>query len=148
MNGAYRDDVPPAAPDARRAAFAAFVRRALDHAKTTRGWSVPRIADESRVGDSTIYRWRDGDWQRSPLADQVAAFCDALDIPRSAAWAILWPDRGARPKATEPAPMDPDVEVLLRRLVDPNVPTEEKFLIRETLRGLAARATRRGRPAG
>lgn len=101
----------------------------------------------SGVGDSTIYRWRDGDWQRSPLADQVLAFCDALDIPFAAASSILWPSKGERPQATAPAPMDPDIQELARRLVDPNVPDQEKFLIRETIRSLAARTTRRGRDA-
>jgi hypothetical protein len=35
--------------------------------------------------------------------------------------------------------MDPDVEALLRRLVDPNVAEAEKFHIRETIRYLAYR---------
>jgi hypothetical protein len=47
--------------------------------------------------------------------------------------------------------MDPDVEALLRRLVDPNVSDAEKFHIRETIRYLAYRPllpsdpSRRGR---
>ncbi|PZF99315.1 transcriptional regulator, partial [Micromonospora deserti] len=53
-----------------------------------------------------------------------------------------------------PPPMDPDVEALLRRLVDPNVSDAEKFHIRETIRYLAYRPTlpvgarKRGKQAG
>ena len=56
----------------------------------------------------------------------------------------------ARPAPAAP-PMDPDVEALLRRLVDPNVSDAEKFHIRETIRYLAYRPllpsdpSRRGR---
>lgn len=135
----------PVTPDARRANFAAFVHRALAHAKAARGWSIPQVAKESGVGDSTIYRWRDGDWTRSPYADQVAAFCDALDIPVTVAFEILWPGKSSRPRATAPMPSDPDLEVLARRLADPNVPDQEKYLIREVIRGLAARPERPGR---
>lgn len=147
MPGPYLDFVP-ATSDARRVNFAEFVKRALAHAKASRGWSIPRIAEESGVGDSTLYRWRDGDWQRSPLADQVAAFCDALDIPVSAAFSILWPGKTGRPADSVPLPTEPALDVLARRLVDPNVPEDEKYLIRELVRGLAARSTRRGRDVG
>lgn len=147
VGGAYLDQVP-ASQDARRDAFAQFVIRALAHAKETRGWSVPKIAQLSGLGDSTIYRWRDADWKSSPNGDQVAAFCNTLDIPVTAAFSILWPGKGDKPSAPRPLPMDPDFELLLRRLVDPNVPETEKFHIRETIRALAARATRSGRDAG
>lgn len=129
----------------RRDAFAEFVKRALRQADESRGWSVPRVAAASGVGDSTIYRWRDGDWKRDPLAGQVAAFCNALDIPVKTAFDILWPGKDDRPAAPGPLPMDRDFEVLLRQLADPNVSDDEKFLIRETIRGLAARAARRRR---
>lgn len=141
----------PASADARRAAFSRFVTRALEHAKSEKGWSVPTVAEASGVGDSTIYRWRDGDWKRSPLAEQVVAFCDALGIPPSAAFSILWPSRSGRPAEPEPLPLDPDVQTVLRRLRDPNVPEREKFLILETLRSLAARSPGqppKGRRAG
>lgn len=147
IGGAYVDDVP-ASQDARREAFAQFVRRALLHAKETRDWSVPKIAEASGVGDSTIYRWRDGNWRTSPQGDQVAAFCNALDIPTTAAFSILWPGKDEKPAGPVPMPIDPDFEVLLRRLADPNVPETEKYHIRETIRGLAARATRSGREVG
>lgn len=133
----------PATADARRAAFSRFVQRALEYAKTERGWSVPRIAKESGVGDSTIYRWRDGQWQSSPKPEQVVAFCDSLDIPPSAAFLILWPGQRERPAEPEPMPLEPDLQTILRRLRDPDVPEREKFLIRETLRSLAARSPER-----
>lgn len=149
-NGTYRGDVPASA-DARRAAFSRFVERTLEHAKAERGWSVPKVAEASGVGDSTLYRWRDGDWKRSPQPEQVVAFCDALGIPPSAAFSILWPGQDDRPAEPEPLPLDPDLQTVLRRLRDPNVPEREKFLIRETLRSLAARSPEqspKGRRAG
>lgn len=148
MDGTYLDAVPPGATDARRANFAGFVRRALTHAKETRGWGVERIAEASGVGASTIYRWRDGDWRRSPFGDQVAAFCEALDIPYAVAFSILWPDKRDRAQDATPFSTDPDLVTLARRLADPNVPEQEKFLIREVIRGLAARSGRPSREVG
>jgi len=147
VDGTYLDDVS-AVPDARRAAYANFVRRALTHAKATRRWSIPKIAEVSGVGQSTIYRWRDGDWTRSPGGDQVAAFCAALDIPASSAFSILWPNKDERPVDSTPLPTDPDLELLARRLADPAVPEQEKFLIREVISGLAARSARPKRDVG
>lgn len=129
----------PAAPEARKAAFAVLVKRALETAKRERGWSVPRIAQESGVGDSTIYRWRDGDWKRSPQPEQVVAFCDALGLRTETAFRILWPSRGDRPAEPDPAPIPPDVQEVLRRLRDPNVPEQEKYFIARTLSGLIGR---------
>jgi hypothetical protein len=128
-------------------AFAAFVRRAIDHAKTTRGWDIDKIVEESRQGvsRSTIFRWLRGDWKQDPLAAQVMAFCDALSIPPGSAFGILWSGRTDRPPKPEPMPLDPDFEVLLRRLADPAVSEKEKYHIQETVRALAARrVTRRG----
>jgi transcriptional regulator with XRE-family HTH domain len=139
----YRDVVPPSL-EARKQAFAQFVRRAVRMAEQSRGWSVPRIAAEASIGNQTIYRWMKGDWKQSPHPDQVVSFCDALDIPVQAAFMILWPGKADKVPAVEPPPMDPDVQEVLRRLTDPNVPSEEKYLLRETIRQLAARpATRR-----
>ncbi|HEX9519282.1 MAG TPA: hypothetical protein VF940_24280, partial [Streptosporangiaceae bacterium] len=53
---------------------------------------------------------------------------------------ILGWDRSApaRPVPTS-LPMDPDIEALLRRLLDPAVSESEKYHIRETVRYLAYR---------
>ncbi|MET7395568.1 helix-turn-helix transcriptional regulator [Dactylosporangium sp. NPDC005572] len=148
----------PAAPDARRDAWARFVKRVTDNARTTRGWTVPMIAEETKrraargngvsVSPATIYRWINGEWETSPSADAVEAFCDTNDIPVVAAFAILWPGKTGRAKVPEPMPIDPDFETLLRRLQDPNVSEAEKYHIRETIRTLAARPASRERPTG
>lgn len=126
-------------PDARKHAFAAFVRRAVDHAKTARGWSVPRVAKESGVGAATIYRWINGDWTSAPAPDLIEKFCDSLDIPPSAAFVILWPGKNWRGQIPEPLPADPDFELLKRRLADPSTPDREKYHIRATIKSLVIR---------
>jgi transcriptional regulator with XRE-family HTH domain len=103
---------------------------------------VKRILEETGVGKSTLYRWVRGDWTDDPEAAKVRDFCDGLDIPPSAAFLILWPSKSDRAPMVAPAPMDPDVEKVLRRLADPGVPDQEKYLIRETIRGLASRPSR------
>jgi transcriptional regulator with XRE-family HTH domain len=141
--------MPAQSVDVRRQNFAAFVRRALTHAEETRGWSAPRVAQEAGIGSATIYRWRDGTGARSPLPDQVVAFCDALGIPTSVAFAILWPSRDDKPAAPAPLPQDPEVErqtrELLRRIADPNVSDAEKLTIRATLRHLTGEPAAAGR---
>lgn len=133
-----------AAPEARLALFTAFVRRALDRAKTTRGWSVERVAEEAGVSANTIYLWRSGTaWKKFPLAENVEAFCDALAIKPELAFGILWPGRDAKPAEPEPLGPEPDLITLARRLADPSVSREEKYLIRETIRGLASRSAQR-----
>jgi transcriptional regulator with XRE-family HTH domain len=135
------------AHDVRKQAFAAFVRRAAHAAQLNRGWSLPRIAKEAGIGTNTLYRWTKGDWTNSPEAQLVEKFCNTLDIPVDAAFQILWPGGDDRPVDVAPLPTDPDFEILLRRLNDPKVPDEEKFLIRETIRGLVARAVPPARKA-
>jgi transcriptional regulator with XRE-family HTH domain len=132
--------VVPADPGARLAAFTAFVRRALDRARTTRGWSVERVAREAGIGVNTVYLWRGGtDWKQFPKGENVEAFCDALNIPPAAAYMILWPGKSERPGEPEPLGPEPELVTLARKLADPNVSEQEKFLIRETVRGLASR---------
>lgn len=142
----YLEPMPPA-QRARHANFAAFVQRALDQAKLGRGWGVKEVAERSGIARSTVYRWRDGDWKQDPLPGQIVDFCDALDIPPGVAFGILWPGKSDVPVPAEPIPSDPDFRELLRRLEDPNVPDQEKYHIRATIRSLAARpaTARRGR---
>lgn len=124
----------------RREQWAAFVRRQLAHVHVTRGWSVPKVAEAAGIGSNTIYRWRDGRGVRAPLPEQVVAFCDAVGVPASQAFAILWPGKHDGGRATAPQPLDdPDVVAIARKLADPNLPEVERYHLRETLRMLAAR---------
>lgn len=151
----YRHGVTETA-NARKIAFATFVRRALDEARATRAWSGTEVSRRTGVSRQTINRWVRGDWASDPEAERVVAFCEGLGLNPAAAFAALgWDRTAASPRAGQPAPpMDPDVEALLRRLVDPNVSDAEKFHIRETIRYLAYRPTlpvdvrKRGNQAG
>ncbi|MEV0392126.1 helix-turn-helix domain-containing protein [Polymorphospora rubra] len=128
-----------------QAAFARFVRRAIDDAKNERGWTVTDLAARTGVGRSTVFRWLAGDWQDYPELAKVRGFCTALEVPVSAAFRALGlPDGETAPNRvrSEP-PLEADVEVILGRLADPTVPAEEKKLIRDMLRYLAQRPVRR-----
>lgn len=141
----------PASIDVRRDAFAAWVRRVTEHADDTRRLSIPRIAKRAGINDATIYRWRDGTMVGLPKPEQVVAFSDALDIPPSVPFAILWPGKDDEAPEPEPLPADPDVErqvrELMRRLADPDVDDGEKTSIRATIRHLTSAPARR-RTAG
>ncbi|GAB3816028.1 helix-turn-helix domain-containing protein [Micromonospora zhanjiangensis] len=136
----YRHRVPDT-PHGRKIAFAAFVRRALDDARAARAWTGIEVARRTGVSRQTINRWVRGDWSSDPAAERVVAFCTGLGLDPGTAFAALGWDRPApgRPETPPPPPMDPDVEALLRRLVDPEVSDAEKFHIRETVRYLAYR---------
>ncbi len=122
---------------AARSGFARFVRRAVDDAKDQRGWSVTRLAAETGVGRSTLFRWLAGDWQDFPEFATVRGFCRALEIPVNSAFAALGVrDGGDQEQDTEPG-ADADMRVILARLADPATPATEKTIIREMLRYLA-----------
>jgi transcriptional regulator with XRE-family HTH domain len=121
-------------------AFARFVRRAVDDAKTRRGWTVTRLAAETGVGRSTLFRWLAGDCQDFPELSNVRSFCAALEIPVSAAFAALGVRNEEAPPLAEAAARA-DIERIIRRLTDPRVSAEEKTIIRSTLRYLAEGAT-------
>ncbi|MFI6822170.1 multiprotein-bridging factor 1 family protein [Micromonospora sp. NPDC050187] len=126
-------------------AFARFVRRAIDDARQERGWTVTDLAAHTGVGRSTIFRWLAGDWQDYPELAKVRGFCSALDVPVTAAFRALGLPDGA-PAARrrgDDAPVEADVRVILDRLADPAVATEEKHQIRDMLRYLAHRPARR-----
>lgn len=118
-------------------AFGRFVRRAVDEAKTRRGWTVSRLAAETGVGRSTLFRWLAGDNQHFPELASVQSFCTALGIPVSAAFTAL----GVRAAATrtEDDDLRADIERIVRRLGDPSVGEAEKVVIRDMLRYLARR---------
>lgn len=134
----------PPSPEARRDRFARWVRRALDDAKATRGWDRTRVIKESGVGRTTLYRWLKGDWTEDPEPAKIRDFADALDIPPSIPFMILWPGKRDRAPQPGPPPMDPDIELVLRKLVDPTVSEAEKYHLRETIRSLASRPGRAG----
>ncbi|MEH1097616.1 XRE family transcriptional regulator [Micromonospora sp. CPCC 205561] len=141
--------------NARKIAFATFVRRALDEARATRAWSGTEVSRRTGVSRQTINRWVRGDWASDPEAERVVAFCEGLGLSPATAFAALGWERTTAPRSAPTAPpMDPDVEALLRRLVDPDVSDAEKFHIRETIRYLAYRPTlpvdvrKRGKQAG
>jgi transcriptional regulator with XRE-family HTH domain len=138
-NWSYRAPVPETAPG-RKIAFAAFVRKALEDARSTRAWTGSEVSRRTGVSRQTVNRWVRGEWSSDPEAERVVAFCTGLGINPTVAFGVLGWDRAtpARPAPAAP-PMDPDVEALLRRLVDPNVSEVDKFHIRETIRYLAYR---------
>jgi transcriptional regulator with XRE-family HTH domain len=127
-----------------RAAFARFVRRAVDEAKTHRQWSVTRLAEETGIGRSTLFRWLAGEWRDYPELEKVRGFCAALDIPVSAALVALGlPDGGAPASIVDTTDtVRDDVAAILARLEDHAVPTAEKLAIRQALHQLAARPAR------
>ncbi len=131
--------MPDSAPG-RKIAFATFVRKALDDARATRAWTGTEVSRRTGVSRQTINRWVRGEWASDPEAERVVAFCAGLGLNPTVAFGVLGWNRAtpARPAPSAP-PMDPDVEALLRRLVDPNVSESEKFHIRETVRYLAYR---------
>ena len=123
------------------------MRRAIDDAKSERGWTVSDLAAHTGVGRSTVFRWLAGDWQDYPELAKVRGFCAALDVPVGAAFRALGlpdgePITPAGQNRTEP-PIDADLRVVMARLADPGVPAEEKKLIRDLLRYLAHRNIQR-----
>ncbi|OKI47199.1 helix-turn-helix domain-containing protein [Micromonospora sp. CB01531] len=135
--------MPPPQPsnDPRVRLFAQFIRRELASARE-RGMSIEDVeaaikeADpDAKVGRSTIYRWRRAEVE-SPQRRQVQAFCRGLGIPVTTAGQILGWDDSRQPTAPDPT-VDPDIRAIMRKLTDPNVPTEQKTIIRATLRHLA-----------
>lgn len=139
-NWPYRHPVPET--PGRKIAFAAFVRKALEDARATRAWTGSEVARRTGVSRQTINRWVRGEWASDPEAERVVAFCEGLGINPTVAFGVLgWADAAPTRPAPAAPPMDPDVEALLRRLVDPNVSEAEKFHIRETVRYLAYRPT-------
>jgi transcriptional regulator with XRE-family HTH domain len=126
--------------NSRRQAFANFIHKALADARAVRGWNGSEVARRTGLSRQTINRWLRGEWTSDPEPARVVAFCEALGINPTLAFGILGWDRSAAARPTPPPPpMDPDVEALLRRLVDPNVSEAEKYHMRETIRYLAYR---------
>lgn len=132
--------------EVRRDRFASFWRAELERAEGL-GMTVPKIAKAAGIGSNTIYRWRDGGWPGMPKPDQIVAVCDILDIDPQIPMGILWPGKRTRAQTPQPRELPREVESLLRKLEDPEVPETEKYLIQETLRSLAARQVNRPNPS-
>lgn len=126
----------------RRAAFGRFVRRALDDAES-RGLTIAEIERRTGIGSTTFYRWRDGDWARDPVAGKVDAFCAGLEIPTSAAYTALGWGNADNPNPQPEPLVEPDLRLIQRRLLDPNVSDEEKADIRSALKFLTRPGRRR-----
>lgn len=134
------DDAPL---DVRRAAFTREFRHLLDAVRRDRGWSVNRIATETRaVGKSALYRWRDGDWsQGEPSAGSVAKLYNSLGYdpdPALRALGVLRPQPGLPPPPTNDPLVERHIADLLRQLRDPLVSDARKVIIRATLAELAS----------
>ena len=98
----YRHGVTETA-NARKIAFATFVRRALDEARATRAWSGTEVSRRTGVSRQTINRWVRGDWASDPEAERVVAFCEGLGLNPAAAFAALgWDRTAAGPRAGQP----------------------------------------------
>jgi predicted DNA-binding transcriptional regulator AlpA len=134
--------------EVRKARFAEWVRRVVDHAKTNRGLGVPQIADMAGIGNQTIYRWINAEGKKLPDPESVVAFCDAIGVGTTEPFQILWPGKTESPPQPQPLPpMDADLQTLMRKLADPTTDEFEKEFIRETLKHLADRPAQRGRTA-
>lgn len=120
-------------PKVARARFAAFVERALRDARA-RGMSDLGIKEATGIPPSTFHRWQQGGGGL-PQIDKVIEFCEGLDIPPAAALAALGATESAA--ATPEAPPEPVVDLIQRKLRDPNVSDAEKEAIRHTLNALA-----------
>lgn len=130
--------------DKPQAAFARFVRRAIDDARNERGWTVSDLAAHTGVGRSTVFRWLAGDWHDYPELAKVRAFCAALDVPVAAAFRALGLPDGAPAagRGGDDGDAEADIRTIMGRLSDPTVPAEEKRTIRDMLRYLARRPAR------
>jgi transcriptional regulator with XRE-family HTH domain len=108
----------------------------VDEAKNQRGWTVSRLAEETGVGRSTLFRWLSGECQQYPALETLRGFCTALDIPVGAAFVALGL-RDATPVNTTDAATRADIDRIMVRLADPAVGQAEKVLIRDMLAYLA-----------
>lgn len=129
---------------ARWAAFARWVRKAIDDASAIKGWSQPRVAAETGVSKAQFQRWARAELKADPLPVKVNAFCKGLGLDMEEAYRILeWGRYAPQPQPAAPTQIPPAVEALLRKLQDPNVSEAEK---REALRTVEWLATRPSPP--
>ncbi|GAA3750411.1 hypothetical protein [Micromonospora maritima] len=68
--------------------WAAFVRRAVENAKTDEITSITQIV-QGHIGRSTVFRWQNGEWDDYPEIGKVRAFCRATGADLDEAMATL-----------------------------------------------------------
>ncbi len=135
----YREPVSQP-PEVSRARFAKVIDRMLNQARTVGGMNDSAIASATGVSATTFYRWRRGEFTKTPDISMIRRFCDGLGVPAEPALRALGITVGADDPAPE-APIPPDVRRILRGLTDPNVSEFDKTFVRETLKMLANRVT-------
>jgi transcriptional regulator with XRE-family HTH domain len=122
----------------RQARFGRFVDRALRDAYA-RGMTTAQIETATRVGSSTYFRWRKGEWKGDPNLAHVKSFCAGLGLDLDEAYRALDWHTDER-EATEPAPLqNPRLRELARRLADPATRPEDRAMIEEMIRIWIAR---------
>lgn len=116
--------------------WGSFVKRVLSNSRD-RGMTVAEVVTKTKIGKSTLYRWRDG--ESLPGVEELRRFCDGLGVPIAEAYAVLGWSEVEPERPSQPAPLveDPDVRALMRKLNSPNTPAAEKLAIRRMIRALA-----------
>ncbi|MBU8857663.1 MULTISPECIES: helix-turn-helix transcriptional regulator [unclassified Micromonospora] len=124
-----------------QAAFARFVRDAVDDAADQHGWSVAEVAERSGVSRSTVFRWLSGDWRHHPELPKVRAFCEALHLPLGAALRVLTQPTQIAAGAPVADPVaEAHIAAIRARLADPRTSSVDRQRIRAGLRRLAHQA--------
>lgn len=116
----------------RRDRFSVHVQRVVAHAKRSKRWTLARLLEEAKVHKSVYYRWKNGDWTEDLEPGPIERFHDAAGVPVAEAFAILWPGKYAQRAPTPPLPANPQLEMILRKLNDPNTSKEDLYLIQAT----------------
>lgn len=122
-------------PQARAEKFALFVTEVLNEARKA-GMTNADIEAATGIGKSTFYRWREGNFENLPRADQVWDFCIGLGIPPDAAGRLLGLTGRADPTSQESMLEAPLVRIQ-RALNNPAVNSAHKSAIRDLMRAAA-----------
>ncbi|WIM97801.1 helix-turn-helix transcriptional regulator [Actinoplanes oblitus] len=106
-----------------------------------------KIYELSGISTSTLSRWRNAKGTQLPELDRVQAFCRVVGAPIDDAMAALGLTREP-PQATPEMPVPADVQIILRKLVDPNTSAADRAFIVQSLQVLAnhVRATAHRKP--
>lgn len=113
------------------------------------GLSRPAMARRLNIDPATIWRWETGKQKpESPAVPQAIADLFGLDLDDVLTAAGLRLDRPPAAKPTPEPTLDPDLQIIMRRLTDPNVSEPERATIRATLRYLAQLADQQQRDEG